>query len=1081
MTLNKCGEHFEIYNFTDFINLEEVLKRTLFCLVFLSFLTLSAADTVAIFPIGAKSRGEWTVAKDIDRAIVDRFRDFRDADPVSFKELLSVNDRKALNRCRENLKCHSKISRSVSRKVDFFIFSKLMITKSRIVINTYLFDRKHNRLESARIEFDEFAEINKIADETVDYWNRFLKKHTISSKSSSRSSRSSKKEDRYDDSGYDDYDDDDSGYSPKIESIESIITSGLRSYADGDLRNAEQYFKKAAGRDVVAKKLYNNIQEVIKFTARSKSAIKAKNYDEAVALIAKAEKANDEITGLGVKYRVYSQDRVERVTYLEPTNKDIKTVDVIHKKYAKTTEKSRKTKIAKITEIEKWLNSRILERESKLKQYDIESKNAAENEKKEYAELAKKIKDLKYQWEQSDSELEQKIVALENKLTLFEQREKGVVKVAANTEDEKARAKEVQESDKKYNEILKKLREEKDQFYAKQKKAIEDGSKKTEAAVVKLEEKKKANEAKIVEIDKKIKEEMEKFDVEERKYSTGNEDVKMKNEDEDRKFKVQVEKEYQVKFDELNKKLQEYDQQEAEKKKSLEKYDREIEEYMTKNVEIMSKYQDELEKERTKIDEEYKTKKEAAKADAEKKYNEELEKLTAEKTATEAKIAEKETPQLKKQLAGIEKKIKNHEGGKEEFIGNLLMQVDMEYEAKSAEIDQKLVKRNQELQKDNNKFRDKKLAEKKQAEKDFKGFENRKAMFKKTIDNQILQAQKARDKKIEDRQKERAKLSGTWDKNREQREKALERKLKPMKDQKARLEQENEKISAQVTDINNKWAVKSDDMKVKHNEESEKFEKNWQERFDKATTDKKESKEAIEVKYADKIVTQKKAQKEQKVKWEEEIQSLNEEKQRRKEERAKILEGEKQKWDAKKKQWTEEEKQRKIDKIQFSKDMKKMNAEDRKEASARKKAAEKEYDDATKEIYEKEISEIAKRFKNEYKITRTREVTGVKAQSDIGALKADALAKNGLNKLQNKDLLSARRAFAEALFIEKDNQIALDGMKSINITAKSMYWEAFGMRETNKSKAKEIFTLLTKTLMPSNEYFVKSRIALEEL
>ena len=54
-------------------------------------------------------------------------------------------------------------------------------------------------------------------------------------------------------------------------------------------------------------------------------------------------------------------------------------------------------------------------------------------------------------------------------------------------------------------------------------------------------------------------------------------------------------------------------------------------------------------------------------------------------------------------------------------------------------------------------------------------------------------------------------------------------------------------------------------------------------------------------------------------------------------------------------------------------------------------------------------------------------------------------------------------------------------VKSINISAKSMYWEAYGMRETNKNKAREIFTLLTKTLMPANEYFVKSRIALEDL
>jgi len=1055
------------------------LKRALTFLSFFSFFATSAlwsADTVAVFPVGAQTRSEWTIAKEVDRSIDDIFGKII-VDALSFKELLSVNDRKALNKCREDLKCQQDISKAISKKVDFFLFTRLKLDKG-LVINTYLFDRRYNRLESAQINLDEFAEPEEIAGEVVNYWNRFFKKHAASVSSSSRKER---KKESFDDSKYEEDEEDySSSKRSRVDSVESLISSGFTSYAEGNLKAAEAHFGKAASRDVVAKKLHNNVQEVIKFIERGNAAIKARNHDEAVALIAKAEKANEEITGLGVKYRAYSRDVVERVSYLEPTAKDTQVVDVIHKKYAKMTEKSRKERLASIAETDKWLNSRILERENKLKQFDTDSQNATELEKKEYADLAKNIKDLKYQWEKDDSELEQKIVALENKLTLFEQREKGVVKVADN-EDEANRSKEIAESDKKYNEILKKLQEEKEQFYAKQKKELEDGSKKTEAAVVKLEEKKKANEDAIAEIDKKINAEIEQFDAEERKFSGGNEEVKMKNEDEDRKFKVEVEKEYQAKFDELNKKLQEFDQNESEKQKELGKYDREIEEYMTKNVEIMSKFQDELEKERATLDAEFKTKKENATAEADKKHAEELAKLTAEKTDLEAKIAEKETPQLKKQLAAVEKKISAHESNKETFIADQVMKVDMEHEAKSTEIDTKLAKKNDELQKDNTKFRTAKLAEKKKAEGDFKNFQTRKDMFKKTIDSQILQAQKERDKKIEDRQKERVKLSGSWDTNRESRQKNLDRKLQIDRDKKDRLVKENEKTAAQITDINNKWGQASEDLKVKHQDASDKFEKSWTERFEKTQEEKKTKKEGIEVKYADKQVSEKEGQKQQKIKWEEEIQSLNQEKQRRKDERAKMLEDEKVKWDAKKKQWVEEEKQRKIDKAQFIKDMKKMNEDDRKEATQRKKDADAKFEEATKGIYEKEIDEISTKFKEEYKITRTREIVGVKTQSNIAVLKADALAKNGLVKLQEKDLLGARRAFAEALFLEKNNQIALDGMKSINITAKSMYWEAFGMRETDKAKAKEIFTVLTKTLMPSNEYFVKSLVALEDL
>jgi hypothetical protein len=74
--------------------------------------------------------------------------------------------------------------------------------------------------------------------------------------------------------------------------------------------------------------------------------------------------------------------------------KDIQIVDVIHKKYSKlTTENAEKTKSAKLAEIDKWLNAQILEREAKLKQFDTDSKNAAELEKKEYGELTKPHKD----------------------------------------------------------------------------------------------------------------------------------------------------------------------------------------------------------------------------------------------------------------------------------------------------------------------------------------------------------------------------------------------------------------------------------------------------------------------------------------------------------------------------------------------------------------------------------------------------------------------------------------------------------------------------------------------------------------
>jgi len=298
---------------------------------------------------------------------------------------------------------------------------------------------------------------------------------------------------------------------------------------------------------------------------------------------------------------------------------------------------------------------------------------------------------------------------------------------------------------------------------------------------------------------------------------------------------------------------------------------------------------------------------------------------------------------------------------------------------------------------------------------------------------------------------------------------------------KERLVKSNETIDKKVSDINNKWANRNQDIKIKHQELSEKYETTWREKDEKLKADHKTAKEDVETKYAQMALDKKNAQKGMKIKWEEEIQSLNEEKERRKIERQGILKSEKGQWSEKQVQWKEDSKQRKLDKIQFIKDMKRMNKEDRKEASQKKKAVERKFEDSTKSIYDKELEDIKRRFKDDFRVTKKREVVGVTISEDISSLKATALAKNGLRKLQRKDILAARRSFAEALFIDRNNQIAIDGMKSIASTAKSMYWEAYGMKETNKEKAKKIFVLITKTLMPSNEIFIKAKVALEEL
>ena len=1018
----------------------------------------------------AAIEGDRLAAEDIDTSIEEVIDEVKGADTSVFTDSLGTKAKKELAKCGENLGCQKKFISKAKKKSDFYIFSKMKFVKKsgKTIIETYLVDSEGGNLGKEKVDFGKGASTEKIASKLVKVWSKMLASNSVEK---------------------DEPEEEEEPVKPAKKSAgkntDAAIKEALEAYASGDFKAADKALDGAAEIDVKAKELKKNIAEIAKYVQKANASIKAKNYEEAIPMIAKAENLDEAILEMGSssKYRVYKKDSVERVVYSDPSEKDIRAVDTIHARFEKQREKLRKEKAKNIADTEAWLNTRILEREARLKKYDEDSKAAEQQKKTERAELTKRINDMKYQWQKDDSEIEQKIVELENKLTLFEQREKGVTKGsnALSAQYEKEMAKEMADTDKKYGDILKKMKEEKEARYKKQADELEAGNKKTEAAVLALETKKKANEEKISELDKKMTGEQEKFDENEKQIMSRNEEIKMKNEDEDRKYKVEVEKEYQAKFDDLNKKLQDYDAQESEEREKLKKYDAATEEYMFKNAEVMQKYQEEIEKERATVEADCAKNKEAAAADAEKAYTEELEKLNKEKADIEAKIAEKETPALKKQLAAAEKKISKHESGKDGFTAKKMAAVEQECENKSMAVDMKLAQKSDELNKDNTKYQKAQQAEKKKAEANFKAFQQRKAAFKKNIDSQISAAQKDRDRKIEARDKERSKQTETWNKEAASRQKDLENRQRSDKNTKDRLVKENEGLDANIAITNAKWADKRDDIQVKNQESNQKYEKVWQEKYDKTDTEYKEKKEAIENKYAQKQVDDKDAQKRQKEQWEEEVQKLNDEKQRRKEERQAILATEQEKWKEKTAKWEEEEAQRKEEKAQFSKDLKKLAAEDKKDAQDKKKDAEQNYQEKTKEIDEKELEQIRARFKEEYKVTKSREVVDVKGSDDIYKLKADAFAKSGLQKLNEKDLIGARRAFAEALRIDRNNKIALDGMNSINVTAKSMYWEAYGKRETDKAKAKEIFTLLIKTLMPSNEFFLKAKTALEEL
>ena len=154
---------------------------------------------------------------------------------------------------------------------------------------------------------------------------------------------------------------------------------------------------------------------------------------------------------------------------------------------------------------------------------------------------------------------------------------------------------------------------------------------------------------------------------------------------------------------------------------------------------------------------------------------------------------------------------------------------------------------------------------------------------------------------------------------------------------------------------------------------------------------------------------------------------------------------------------------------------------DKKRAAQKKKGIKKQYEVKLTKIQDAELKMVARKFNKQYKEERKRAVQLTNVTKKIENKMAEAFAQIGLKKLQNKNLLKARKSFVDALYLDAKNKTAKSGMKAIDTQAKSMYWEAYGAQESNKSKARKILTMLSTSLLPTNKYFLKAQALLDEL
>ncbi|MFO7734988.1 MAG: hypothetical protein R6W70_02100, partial [bacterium] len=158
-----------------------------------------------------------------------------------------------------------------------------------------------------------------------------------------------------------------------------------------------------------------------------------------------------------------------------------------------------------------------------------------------------------------------------------------------------------------------------------------------------------------------------------------------------------------------------------------------------------------------------------------------------------------------------------------------------------------------------------------------------------------------------------------------------------------------------------------------------------------------------------------------------------------------------------------------------------MLEKDKQEAERRKKSVAEQYRKKLESIQAQEIKAIQSRFRKPYDVERKRVVDPTQITAKIKKEQAEALTRLGLRILEKEELKKAREYFVKALYINKDSKRAKEALQAIEEKAKTLYWKAYGQRDSNKSEAKKTLRNLRNSLMPTNEFFLKSKMLLDEL
>jgi hypothetical protein len=872
---------------------------------------------------------------------------------------------------------------------------------------------------------------------------------------------------------------------PKLTDREKkeVLRAGFKAYKAGKGKEASNLFRKAENLS-----LADTVDEIVQAVEDAKTMTKNGDASKAVDTVNKVEKKDFDLREKGYKELQFIKETNKKRKYNEPGKDDYDKARRTFKSVKQDMKTISVWRDGEMKKLEDSMAGKLDEQKRLADKFEEDEKKQEKAEKKQEKDHQKKIETLRESIENLDATYRDRL----------KKTDKEIEKLNKQLEDdrpaEEMYKKEIEEEiaaiESKYKQGSKDLKK---QLLQAKKQAKTDG----EAAEKEYNDKLQALEKSNSDLEKQVKKltrEVEKmeseFEATEQKEAEKFDKSIAAAEAQDSKDLEAAEKKADEETENLNKQLEDYDKKISAYSEKADKIDSEISDFSDKQEEKLSKNQEKFDKKREDAERKFESERGAAEEKAEQAYGKEqaarakkVETLESQMFEIQDKVENYEkNPQwqkLKKDAAAASKDLAKFEDGHDKFIEKETASASKNYKAELAKIDADQKSANADIKKETAAFKTKKESEKKALAADMKKAEQEKSAFEKDIKKKQATINANKNKKIKEIEGRAAKREAERTSKAKQRKAAYDKNAAEKRKQLAALEKQLDAANANSEKTRDTLAQQLENKKAASEKKVNDLEIALEQKKEANENAIEKEKQAVYAKYEKKAETDKKAITAKIAQLENSSKTFIA--QRGKEE-AKLradLEAAEKKTDTMKAGWEKDAAKRKA---AYESNLK---AAEKREAAAKtkyeqsKNSIEKQYKakvDAL--IKEKSISFSTG---SEFKEERDRSYEFSAYTKQLNAVKADALAAQGMEKLRDEEIAEARKFFFDALYTDANSKSAQNGLAEIEKTAAAMFDRAYAdVQAGDISSAKKVLIKLRKELSPKSAYYLRVLALIED-